>query len=86
MAGVTRLAKEQEAVGRQVDSSQAALVISRRRYRAGYSSYLDQLDSERSLLDARRQLLDLRLSRLTAIVALYLSLGGGWKLSSPSPT
>jgi len=79
LAGVERIGEEQEAATRQVAVVRAALELARRRYRAGYSSYLDQLDAERSLLDAQLQLVDLHRSRLATVVALYQSLGGAGK-------
>lgn len=84
LAGVDRIGEEQAAATHQVASVSAAVALSRRRYRAGYSSYLDQLDAERSLLDAQLQLIDLRARRLASIVSLYRSLGGGWQRWAPS--
>lgn len=59
--------------------------LSNIRYRGGVTSYLEVLDSERQLFDA--ELLALRAHRdeLTALVQLYLALGGGWKLEPGSP-
>lgn len=79
MAGVDRVGEEQETAERQVAFVSTAFDLSRRRYRAGYSSYLDQLDAERSLLEAQLQLIDLRMDRMIAVIALYRSLGGGWR-------
>ena len=47
------------------------------RYRAGYSSYLEQIDAQRALLAVDLSLVQLRSDRLTAYVALYQALGGG---------
>jgi len=55
-----------------------ALKLSERRYRAGYTGYLDVLVAQRELLDAERaQLIALR-NQQTALVDLYRALGGGW--------
>jgi len=55
-----------------------ALKLSERRYRAGYTGYLDVLAAQRELLDAEAaQLLALR-DQQTALVDLYRALGGGW--------
>lgn len=85
LAGVVRNGEERETATRQVASLRAALDLARRRYRAGYSSYLDQLDAERSLLEAQLQLIDLHRKRLASVVALYQSLGGGWQRSDRYP-
>jgi len=56
-----------------------ALKLSERRYRAGYTGYLDVLAAQRELLDAERaRLLALR-DQQTALVDLYRALGGGWE-------
>lgn len=85
LAGVENLHEEGDAVARQVAFGRAGLELARRRYRAGYASYLDQLDLERSLLDAQLQLVDLRRSQLATVVSLYRSLGGGWHRTVSSP-
>ena len=55
-----------------------ALRLAELRYRAGYNSYLEVLDTQRNLLDAERaRLLALR-ARQQALVDLYKALGGGW--------
>lgn len=48
------------------------------RYKAGYSSYLEQLDAQRGLLSAELQYIEAKANRLNARVALYQALGGGW--------
>ena len=69
--------QEKELVG-QRDALAHALQLATRRYRAGYSPYLDQLDAERSLLSAELSLVQSRADRLSAAVDLYRALGGGW--------
>jgi multidrug efflux system outer membrane protein len=55
-----------------------ALKLADRRYRAGYTGYLDVLAAQRELLDAEEaRLLALR-DQQTALVDLYRALGGGW--------
>lgn len=78
MAGLQFVSDEAQTSRRQVEATRTAYQAAKRRYDAGYSSYLEQLDSERSLLAARLDADDLRFQRLTAIVTLYRSLGGGW--------
>ena len=50
------------------------------RYRAGYSTYLEQVDAQRALLSVDLSLIQLRSDRLTAMIALYQAVGG-----SPQP-
>ncbi|HZY24947.1 MAG TPA: TolC family protein, partial [Bacteroidales bacterium] len=43
------------------------------------TNYLDVLTSEVSLLSAQLNSIDDKLQQLQSVVALYRSLGGGWK-------
>lgn len=49
------------------------------RYRAGYSSYLEQLDAQRGLFSADLSLVQANNERPSAAVSLFQALGGGWK-------
>jgi len=53
--------------------------LSTLRYKGGLDSYLQVLDSERSLFQGQLVLAELRLSELQSIVQLYRALGGGWQ-------
>lgn len=55
-----------------------ALFHAARRYRAGYSSYLEQLDAERGVLGADLALVQALADELNARVALSQAMGGGW--------
>ncbi|HEX7947449.1 MAG TPA: TolC family protein, partial [Phenylobacterium sp.] len=66
----------------QREAQAQVLTLATKRYRAGYSPFLEQLDAQRFLLQVDLQLIQARADRLTAAVALYQALGGGW---SPSP-
>jgi NodT family efflux transporter outer membrane factor (OMF) lipoprotein len=72
--------QETELLG-QRDALAHALELATRRFRAGYSPYLDQLDAERGLLSAELSLVQSRADRLSAAVDLYRALGGGWDRS-----
>ncbi len=71
-------------IGEQLDA-QAALVnatqqsyqLAEARYRKGVSSYLEALDSQRSLYSAQQNLISLRLQEAVNRVTLYKVLGGG---------
>jgi len=51
--------------------------LSQARYEKGIDSYLNVLDSQRSLYSAQQNLINLRLSQLNNLVTLYKTLGGG---------
>jgi len=54
------------------------LKLAERRYRSGYSSYLEVLDAQRNLFAAERERLVALRNRQTALVSVYRALGGGW--------
>jgi multidrug efflux system outer membrane protein len=78
LAGVQRSGEQAVAIRGQRDAYAAALRNASNRYRAGYSSYLDQLDTQRGLLTAELALVQANADRLTSYVSLYQAMGGGW--------
>lgn len=78
LAGVLRSGQQATALAAQRDALAGALRNATNRYRAGYSSYIEQLDAQRGLLTAELTLIQARSDRLTAYVALYQAMGGGW--------
>jgi multidrug efflux system outer membrane protein len=74
--------EEAEARERQKIAAQSAASLSRARYDGGVTSYLEVLESERSLF--RAELLSSSTSRLqlVSVVTLYKALGGGWIMDS----
>lgn len=78
LEGTGRLAEQEEAAVRQRAAAASALDHARRRYRAGYVSYLEELDAQRGLLAVDLGLAQVREARLQNAIALYQALGGGW--------
>ena len=78
LVAVRTYRKEHEARVRQVTAARSAAFLSRARYDGGVTSYLEVLDSERSLFSA--ELTESQTLRLyiNAIIELYKALGGGW--------
>jgi multidrug efflux system outer membrane protein len=64
---------------RQVASSRSAATLSRARYDGGVTSYLEVLDSDRSLFDNELAESQTRRASLQAVVDLYKALGWGWQ-------
>lgn len=79
LATFQRTAEQQLILQRQRDALAQALVHATNRYRAGYSSYLEQLDAQRGLLSAELSLVRANNDHLGAAVNLFQALGGGWK-------
>lgn len=78
LIGVSTYRTELEALNRQKMAAQNAALLSRSRYDGGVTSYLEVLDSERTLFNTELNAsLTLR-ELLTSYVTLYKALGGGW--------
>lgn len=60
-------------------TTQEMLDVARNRYTAGYSSYLDVLEAQRSHIDASQGFVQSRQNTLNATVDLFKALGGGWQ-------
>lgn len=73
-----QLQTQETALQEQVDSAQNAMQLSRKRYQAGYSAYLEVLDAQRSANEAQLGLIRVQQARLNASVELIKALGGGW--------
>jgi NodT family efflux transporter outer membrane factor (OMF) lipoprotein len=82
LAAVDRLAEQERELAAQRVAVAEALRHATNRYRAGYATYLEQLDAQRALLNVELSLVQTRTDRLAATVSLYQALGGGW---SPQP-
>lgn len=79
LAAATRLAAQQTELEAQRAALAEAVRHARNRYEAGYTSYLEQLDAQRSLLGADLALVQVRTDRANAFVALAQAAGGGWQ-------
>jgi multidrug efflux system outer membrane protein len=78
-------AKSREIVDgriRQVDSLKIYAKNARLRYDAGYSSFLEVLDAERSLFQSQIYESQARAQALIAVTTLYKVMGGGWEAST----
>ncbi len=61
------------------DASNNAAIFARSQYRTGLIDFLTLLQSEQTLLSARDALVSAQAGQATALVQLYLALGGGWQ-------
>ncbi len=69
-----RIAQDEELA-----QARRALALAESRYRAGAESMLTLLDTQRSLYAAQDTAVALRADGLSASIALYKALGGGWQ-------
>jgi len=63
---------------RYTAAQQRSLQLAEFRYRNGVDSYLDVLTAQTGLYGAQQALVTTRLQRMTNLVDLYRTLGGGW--------
>jgi NodT family efflux transporter outer membrane factor (OMF) lipoprotein len=78
LAAVRRLTEQLAEVRAQRAALADSLRLATNRYRAGYSSFIEQLDAERGLLGAELTLIQVRADEIAARIALYQAMGGGW--------
>lgn len=77
-AAITATTRQEEVLVAQRDVLDRAFTLASNRYRAGYATYLDQLDAQRNLLSAELGIAQARGARLQATVQLFQALGGAW--------
>lgn len=65
-----------------LDAANNSAILSRNQYRAGLTDFTTLNQVETSLLSARNGLSQAQADQATALVQLYLALGGGWQNSS----
>jgi len=70
--------EELASIERQLKAAANANKLSLERYDKGVSSYLEVLDTERTLFSTNLQQSETRQLYLTSFVNLYKALGGGW--------
>lgn len=74
-----------KAMEAQVNSLRRATSIARLQYDNGYTDYLTVLDAERELFNAELSLANALQNRLSSIVSVCMSLGGGWEDPGAKP-
>ena len=70
--------EELAAKTRQLNSAASAAGLSKQRYDKGVASYLEVLETERSLFDVELQRSTLEKEYYNSFIRLYKALGGGW--------
>lgn len=74
-----RARQREDNLRRAAQASEGAIKLARLRFEGGLSDFLTVLDAERRLLQDQDQLAQGETNTATALVAVYRSLGGGWK-------
>jgi NodT family efflux transporter outer membrane factor (OMF) lipoprotein len=76
MVGLKKLDEQQVLLLKQRAAVSDVLRHTRNRYRAGYISYIEQLDAQRALLSVELALVQLRADRFTTLISLYQAVAG----------
>ena len=77
-----KLAIARTQQSRAVEAYKIAVKISMERYRMGNADYYEVLQEQQLLFPAENTLVQFQLNQLLAVVPLYRSLGGGWKVEA----
>lgn len=75
---IARLQEQLQELQGQESVARETLRIAQNRYRNGYSSFLDELDAQRTLFSTQLNVVQVKNSLLQAQIDLYRALGGGW--------
>ena len=68
-----------------LDAANASALLSRSQYRSGLTDFTTLNQQEAALLSAQNGLTQARSDAATALVALYVALGGGWDADAGAP-
>jgi NodT family efflux transporter outer membrane factor (OMF) lipoprotein len=79
LSAYAREEEHRQSLKRVVEDAQRTEGMAQERYKQGQTSFLDVLDAQRGLYGAKAQLVDSDAQTAENLVALYKSLGGGWK-------
>jgi outer membrane protein, multidrug efflux system len=85
LVSVDQQAQREAAQAAQMQAARRAQALAQKRYEAGYSPYLEVLDTQRTAHLATLAYIVSREARLAATVDLYAALGGGWSTSAAVP-
>ena len=78
LVAITTFNEEARERELQRDAALSAAFLSRARYDGGVTSYLEVLESERSLFRAELLASSTRREHMVSVINLYKALGGGW--------
>ena len=84
LAGRRWLAEQVAALTQGVAAQERITRLARLRYREGVADYLEVLDAERNLFTAQQQLLTTQRAFLQNGTSLFVALGGGLAVETPS--
>ncbi len=72
-----------EALGAALKGAGSAAILARSQYQSGLIDFQTLLSTEQALLSARDGHVQARADAASALIQLYLALGGGWRVDGP---
>jgi len=85
LVGLEAAHDQREALTQALESANNSAILARSQYRAGLTDFQTLLDAERQLLSARDGLASSEAGESSALIQLYLALGGGWNSEARLP-
>ncbi|MFO2465912.1 efflux transporter outer membrane subunit [Pseudomonas sp. 15FMM2] len=80
LSSIRGLDEQRQWQTEELEEAQSAFRIAQNRYQAGAEDLLTVLETQRTLYAAQDLNVQLRQARLSASIALYKALGGGWRV------
>jgi outer membrane protein TolC len=76
--GVVKTREQQSVLSESVQAAERSLELANRRYQEGYADFQRVLDAQRALFSQTERELVNRGNHVSAVIALYRAMGGGW--------
>lgn len=86
LQAVSAAQERQKQLAIAFDGANNAAILTRSQYQTGLTDFLTLLQSEQTLLSTRDALAAAQSDQATALVQLYLALGGGWQPDAAPPS
>ncbi len=83
-ASIYLISDELKILAKQESAAKEALYHAKERYNMGYSSYLEVIDAQRSLLEIQINMINLKNMYLESLIDFYIAMGGGVKWNAKS--
>ena len=78
LSGADLYNRQYQLAAEALAQANRAYQLAEARYRAGAADFITVLDAQRSVFQASDAVAQANLARLSALVDLYVALGGGW--------
>lgn len=79
MAKIENMQKRYTFKAQEASALNASVAIASALFKSSRADYLEVLMTQRDAMDAQLELIEAKANQLSAVVAIYKSLGGGWK-------